>query len=332
VSVRETEIRPDHLRAGQVERFAADIARLLARRAEFVRVGCPACGSQRSTPTMTKYELTYESCGECGTMFVNPRPAPHVLEWYYANSENYTYWNRYIFPASETARREKIFKPRVARLGEICARHGVARRALLEVGAGFGTFCEEVIRAGLFDRVLAVEPTPDLATTCRKRGLEVIEAPIEHVTLPEGSVDVVATFEVIEHLFSPRDFVVGCARVLASGGLLVVTCPNVMGFDVAVLGNVSDTIDVEHLNYFHPASLGRLLESCGLEVLETSTPGQLDAELVRKKIQAGEFELRGQPFLQRVLVDEWERLGPPFQAFLAEHGLSSHMWVVARRW
>jgi len=37
-----------------------------------------------------------------------------------------------------------------------------------------------------------------------------------------------------------------------------------------------------------------------------------------------------QPFLRRLLIEEWERLGNPFQQFLASHGLSSHMWQVAR--
>ena len=42
-------------------------------------------------------------------------------------------------------------------------------------------------------------------------------------------------------------------------------------------------------------------------------------------------EVRLDPFLNRVLVEEWERLGLPFQMFLAEQGLSSHMWLAARR-
>jgi hypothetical protein len=65
--------------------------------------------------------------------------------------------------------------------------------------------------------------------------------------------------------------------------------------------------------------------------VEAETPGRLDAELVRKKALSGEFPLVGQPFLRRVLVDEWDRLGDPFQDFLTEHGLSSNMWLVARR-
>lgn len=329
--LREEEIRPESLMAGQAERFAADIQRLLEHRAQFVEVPCPACGATEARHSFEKYTLAYVTCETCETLYLNPRPNPEVLEVYYATSENYAYWNQYIFPASEQARRVKIFRPRAERLVEIARRHGTLGGTLLEVGAGFGIFCEEVAKLGMFQRVIGVEPTPDLAGTCRSKGIEVIEKPIEHVELPPGSVDVVASFEVIEHLFSPGDFVRACASMLAPGGLLVLTCPNGKGFEVSTLQALSDTVDVEHLNYFHPSSLSGLLRASGLEVLEATTPGKLDAELVRKKIIEGRFSVADQAFLQKVLVDDWDRLGEPFQAFLAENGLSSHMWLVARK-
>jgi len=65
--------------------------------------------------------------------------------------------------------------------------------------------------------------------------------------------------------------------------------------------------------------------------VEVTAPGELDAELVRKKALAGLLSLEDQPFLQEVLIDGWDRLGAPFQQFLAANGLSSHMWLVARR-
>ena len=329
--LRETEIRPDHLMEGQSERFAADIRRLLEHQAHFRPVDCPACGSSRRRKAFEKYQLSYVVCDECQTMYVSPRPRPQDLDRYYATSENYAYWNKYIFPASESVRREKIFRPRAERIADIVERFGVGSNVLLEVGAGFGTFAEEMQRLGLFRRVVAVEPTPDLARTCRERGLEVIEKPFEQVGSEVGQVDLVASFEVLEHLFSPREFVQHCASVLAPGGLLVLTCPNVKGFDISVLQALSDSVDVEHLNYFHPASLSRLVSAHGFSVLEVTTPGKLDAELVRKKALAGLLSLEGQPFLQQVLIDDWDQLGATFQQFLASHGLSSHMWLVARR-
>lgn len=331
MDLRENEIRPDHLKNGQAEHYAADVRRLLEHQASFVAVGCPACDSGQARPAFEKFGLTYVECADCATVFVSPRPTPAMLQTYYATSENYAYWNAYIFPASESARREKIFRPRAERLAEICRRHKIETNVLLEVGAGFGTFCEEMRRIGLFKRVVAVEPTPDLAQTCRQRGLDVIEQPIEQVAIDPGSLNAVASFEVIEHLFSPHEFMRRCASLLAPGGLLIVTCPNVKGFDMMVLRERSDSFDTEHLNYFHPASLSQLARRCGLEVVETQTPGKLDAELVRKKVLAGECDLATQPFLRQVLVEDWERLGGAFQAFLADAGLSSHMWLVARK-
>ena len=106
---------------------------------------------------------------------------------------------------------------------------------------------------------------------------------------------------------------------------------NAKGFDIVTLGALSGAIDPEHLNYFHPASLGALLESEGFTVLETQTPGRLDAELVRKAVLDGRADLSGQPFLQRVLIDEWEAQGERFQDYLVEARLSSNQWIVAKR-
>jgi len=328
-TLRETDIRPDALMVGQADRLAADLRRLLERRDEFVGVGCPACGSTEWLPGLEKWTLSYVRCVVCESLYMSPRPTPELLADYHANSQNYAYWNEKIFPASEGVRRERIFRPRAERVAELCGRFGVETRTLIDVGAGFGTFCEEVRDLGLFDRVIAVEPTPQLAQTCRQRGLDVIAEPVEHINLPAESVDVVTSFEVIEHVFAPRTLVEACATLLTPGGLLVLTCPNGRGFDVLTLLERSSVIDNEHLNYFNPSSLARLVADCGLDVLETTTPGRLDAELVRKEALDGGVEL--DPFLQLVLVERWDELGEPFQRFLAEHQLSSHMWLVARR-
>lgn len=329
--LRETDIRPDHLMRGQAERFETDIRRLMQYRDSFVHVPCPACKSMDAYRSFEKCGLSYVTCSNCATMYINPRPTPAILKKYYATSENYQYWNKYIFPASEDARRERIFRPRAERVVEICHRYNIPTNVLLEVGAGFGTFCEEVLRTGLFKRVIAVEPAPDLAETCRRKGLEVIQLPIEQTHFERETINIVAGFEVIEHLFDPRDFLNSCGSVLGTGGLAIITCPNVKGFDIVVLQALSDTIDAEHLNYFHPSSLSLLLGECGFEVLEVQTPGKLDAELVRKKALKGEFDLSSQPFLKQVLIDEWDRRGNPFQQFLADNQLSSHMWLVARK-
>jgi hypothetical protein len=81
----------------------------------------------------------------------------------------------------------------------------------------------------------------------------------------------------------------------------------------------------------HPASLGSLFEKCGFEVIEQQTPGRLDAELVRKKALSNELELGDQPFLRRLLIEDWERVGDLFQGFLVDAGMSSNMWLAGRK-
>ena len=97
-----------------------------------------------------------------------------------------------------------------------------------------------------------MEPAPCLAATCRARGLEVIQSPIEGVELgPDEKFDVVVSFELIEYLFDPKKFLNGMIRLMNSGGLILIVCPNRKGFDIDTLEQLSDTVDHEHLNYFN---------------------------------------------------------------------------------
>jgi 2-polyprenyl-3-methyl-5-hydroxy-6-metoxy-1,4-benzoquinol methylase len=327
----EKELCPDALLKGQEEAFERDIARLQAQASKFARVPCPACGEDRPRDALKKFGFQYVRCEGCRTLYMNPRPTPEVMATYYDASENYQYWAKHIFPASEEARREKIHRPWLDRVVDYALRFSIPLETLLEIGAGFGTFCDVAQRSGRFRRVLAVERTPEMADACRSRGIEVLNKPIEEVGDELPPVDVAVAFELIEHLYEPRLFLTQCARLVKPGGLLVLSCPNGEGFDVSLLGAQSLAIDAEHVNLFNPSSLSLLVQSCGFEVLEVSTPGRLDAEFVRTAILEGKLDVRGNPFLKRVLVDEWERLGWPFQQFLAAQGLSSHMWLAARR-
>lgn len=335
-SLTEGEIRPEALMAEQARLFAEDVARLMRQQDHFIDVPCPACQSITYEFAFTTNNLPFVSCLHCQTLFATPRPRPEHMADYYQNSKNYQYWSQHIFPASEQARREKIFKPRVRQVLEICERLGLPTRTLLEVGAGFGLFCEEMKATQRFQRVIAVEPTPSLAADCRQRGIEVFEQTIEsldktHVFAPGETLDVIANFEVIEHLFSPRDFLQQCADLLDTGGILIITCPNGQGFDITILREHSCAVDVEHVNLFNPHSLSLLLEQCGFEVLERQTPGQLDAELVRKAFLSGVVNPEHHLFFKHLLVDHWEQYGAAFQTFLRNNGLSSNMLLVARK-
>jgi 2-polyprenyl-3-methyl-5-hydroxy-6-metoxy-1,4-benzoquinol methylase len=329
--IKENEIRPETLMKSQRVAMTIDIGRLLKHAADFIHVNCPACDKDSFRLKYNKYGLDIVECESCNTLYTNPRPTDKVLEEFYKNSFNYEYWNNHIFPASEDARRKRIFVPRVDKTIEFCNKYGVNNKSLLEIGAAFGTYCVEMASRNFFNRIVAVEPTPSLAQTLRDKEVNVIEDTIENIHFNEQEkFDVVVNFEVIEHIFSPKKFIENCHKLLKKGGLFIVTCPNGKGFDFETLGDKCNSLDHEHLNYFNPDSLSFLLERCGFEVLEVLTPGRLDAELVRKKILSGELDISGQSFLNHVLIDKWDDLGEKFQNFLAENNLSSNLWIVAR--
>lgn len=330
-TLNENAIRPDHLMARSFELLEEDTKRLMQDKDAFISVTCPACGKVEANTYGTKRGMSFLECHHCETVYGSPRPTPERLATYYKEATYYTYWNKYIYPSSEEARRDRIVKARVERILNFVKQHGIPRRRMIEVGAGTGQFCELMKQSGSFDEILAIEPTPSSADSCEKRGLEVLRQPIETVPAGKGNANLIVSFEVLEHLFSPKNYLEHCIRLLAPGGMLVVTCPSAKGFDVSLLRTVADTVTPEHLNLFNPKSLKLLFESNNLEVIELLTPGRLDADIVRKKTLAGKFSLDNQPFLKRVLIDEWDQLGEAFQDFLAENLLSSHMWIVARK-
>jgi 2-polyprenyl-3-methyl-5-hydroxy-6-metoxy-1,4-benzoquinol methylase/ribosomal protein S27E len=310
--------------------WADDSNRILAHREEFVEIDCPACLSKRHRPVFKKGGFDFVECIDCETVFITPRPTFELLvKEHYGVSESATQWND-VLKATEKARIKKIFAPRAALIAKLCEKYKASKNLIVDIGTGIGTFCEEIKKLNIFKKIIAVEPTARGAEICRQKGIETIEKPVEETNLKNANV--ITNFELIEHLFCPGDFLSACARTLQKNGLFVITTPNIKGFDLITLKDISENISgVEHLNYFHPESLNILLERCGFKVEEILTPGKLDAELVRIKALSKHFDIAGHPFLKYILIDEWERIGTKFQKFLAANCLSSHMWAVARK-
>jgi len=62
----------------------------------------------------------------------------------------------------------------------------------------------------------------------------VLAGNLASLPLPDSAVDVVANFQVIEHLWDQPQFVTECLRVLRPGGLLLLSTPNRITFTPAV--------------------------------------------------------------------------------------------------
>ena len=216
------EIRPSCYKLIQQYLLLKDISELLDR--DFDNYNeCPACKSSNNEYKFSKYELSFNQCKECKTIFMNPRPSQKSMNEYYKTSRNYEYWAKNIFPQSANARKEKICKPSLSRikktLGNII---DFKSSSVLEVGPGFGIFAELCNQEKVFKEYAVLEPTPSLAKHCREIGLNVFEESIETFD-NKGAYNMIFAFEVLEHIYEPNIFLEKCNSLLDHNGILVIS-------------------------------------------------------------------------------------------------------------
>lgn len=329
--MKEHDIRPRELFDAYLAVARQDIGVYFADHASFVDVACPACASTSSTASFTKHSMRYCVCDGCDSLFMSPRPTRDMIDRYYRESASSKFWAERFFPETAEARRVQIFRPRAQLIAELVSRIGVPTpRVVADVGAGYGLFLEELSQLGVFDEVVAIEPSNELAKACRTRGFRVIERTIEDLTPEDLRASVMTSFEVLEHLFDPLAFLESIRRVMAPGGLLLFTTLTVSGWDIQLLWERSKSVSPpHHINLLSTEGLARLVERAGFELVELATPGKLDVDIVLNMLSEDpSLEL---PRFARYLL---RRRGPEawaaMQNLLQEHRLSSHVRIVAR--
>jgi SAM-dependent methyltransferase len=327
--MKEREIRPEALLNRYLELSAQDAERCFTNEPR-LPLPCVACGAERSTHQFEKNGFAYAQCSECDTLFQSPRPPIAAFEAFYRQSESSRYWAEVFFPAVAEVRREKIFRPRVERLAQLCADHGIDVTRLIDVGAGYGIFLEEWCARFPAAELLAVEPSTSLANECRSKGFAVVEEIVENVVGHDDSADLVTCFEVLEHVYDPLDFVRVLAQLARPGGWVFLSTLGADGFDLQVLWDQSTQIfPPHHINFLSVNGFDRLFRRAGLVDVLVTTPGQLDVDIVRNAAAKNPQLLADQRFLRNLLSNE--RTSAAFQRFLVDQRMSSHVWVIGRK-
>lgn len=146
-----------------------------------------------------------------------------------------------------------------AAVNGIAARLPVDYR-VLEIGCGTGRVLERLVEVCRGGEVVGLELYPEAAMVARKRAkCRVVVGDIS--TPPDiGQFDIIAMFDVLEHLHNDGEILRSLSRLFKQGGRLVLTVPCHMGlwsyFDVASC----------HCRRYAPAQLARLLRESGFDV------------------------------------------------------------------
>ncbi|MGB2879248.1 MAG: class I SAM-dependent methyltransferase [Candidatus Omnitrophota bacterium] len=329
--MRESEIRPKDI-FDEYLRLAEQDVKDFFSGCGYSDIDCPACG-EKGRAAFDKKGFKYRICGSCKTLFVSPRPEKAAFNRYYKDAPSTRFWAECFYKKTEDARREKVYIPRVRAVSEKMAMYAPGAGWLVDIGAGYGTFIEEFTRtAKLGFKIIAVEPSDSLSEICSGKGLTVVKKFMEKLekadlTAEPGTPGVFTSFELLEHVRDPLEFLSSCAGKMSPDDILIFTTLSGTGFDIQLLWENSKSVfPPHHLNFFNPCSIGMLLGRCGLEVLEVTTPGKLDVDIVMSNIRDLDDRFF-RTFLESSSEEEREKL----QAFLRDNKLSSHMMVVARK-
>lgn len=331
VQIKEDDIRPDDLFA-EFMRLSAEDAQNFFDKSQFVKVSCPGCGADNpSKQGFDKFSFHYDHCGNCGTLYVNKRPNPSELLRYYAQSDSQRFWVEEILKQTGDKRKEQIMLPNVERIEQLLQELNKTPHSVLDVGCSNGIFLREWKKRHDNAQLLGIEPGEEAAAKARAAGIEIFEGFVEDEAEKEEAVaDLVTCFEVLEHVQEPVTFAQSLCKVTKPGGTAVVTCLGADGFDIQLLWEKARAImPPYHLNFLSVQGMKTMFSQAGFDKVSVRTPGRLDVSIVEKFLdQGGEAELSR---FEKLMLSKDENIKKVFQQFLAEHGLSSHVWIICER-
>ena len=148
---------------------------------------------------------------------------------------------------------------------------------ILDVGCGTGGWLMYLLKKGL--KGSGVEISQYYCGEARKKGLVVINKPIEEAGLNSDEYDLVTLAHVLEHVHKLTLVFTEIKRIIKAGGILYIEVPNEITAWIFILRRVLNKIGFSfktsinysitqsgHTNFFTPKSLRLLLEKMGWEI------------------------------------------------------------------
>jgi SAM-dependent methyltransferase len=202
--------------------------------------------------------LSIVRCRECGLMLSNPRDDDATLARVYAALEDTSY-------AAEDDNRRRVAHDHVSLVRAFRPAPG----RLLDVGCATGIFVCAAREAGW--QAAGLDASAWAVAQARRRCPEArfVSGPLEEADFATGSFDVITLWDVLEHVRSPAETLQAVRRWLAAEGWLFLNLPNADSRIAKLMGRHWVLLLREHLWYFSPPTIARLLRQNGFELIET---------------------------------------------------------------
>lgn len=201
-------------------------------------------------------------CTKCGLYRQNPR-----LDW---ESLKFYYPDNYVSHPNLAKHETSVLKRLDIRYGPWKRLRAIeqfqAGGRLLEIGCGTGLFLEEAIRSGRWE-VEGIEPTQRAAKYVQENlKIPIHVARFSDVDLPKQSFDVIAMWNVLEHLDHPIADLHHAYTILKDYGWLVFSIPNLESLEARIFGPYWVGWDLpRHLYLFPQNNLHEILKTIGFQ-------------------------------------------------------------------
>jgi SAM-dependent methyltransferase len=222
---------------------------------------CVVCLGATFAHAFAKAGHRFDRCRRCGFVRIADPPPPEHIAQHYGTDRGY---GEVAF--QEHANNLKRFDELLATIERYAA-----PGKFLDVGCTIGTSLVAARARGWQTLGLEISK-PAAEYGAKEHGLDIRSQTLAQAELPPESFDVVFMHHVLEHLERPDEVLAQAFRVLRKGGILYQSLPNWGCLKRRLLGSAwSYGVMAEHLGYFTPGTLARLLRRLGYEVVSKRT-------------------------------------------------------------
>jgi SAM-dependent methyltransferase len=226
--------------------------------------GCLVCGggyTESRLPGLVR-------CEACGFVTANLDISDEELAELYG--ADYFHGNEYMDYVAEEESLRCNFRDRIRTLRTLVPR--LSEKELFEIGCAYGFFLQEV--APVVKRAFGIDISGDAVQSARQdKGVEAVRGDYLKFDL-QRPVDIITMWDTVEHLKRPDLFVSKAARDLRPGGILALTTGDIESLNARLRGKNWRMIHPPtHLHYFSVATITKLLNRHGFELIHASHPG-----------------------------------------------------------
>jgi len=242
---------------------------------------CLLCGGK--TKKYFQYSESYKlvQCCVCDLVQTDPMPTDDFLkDWYQKYDilgEREPYYQALASDDPWSTSEGLDIARQFARIKKEFMAYGLKLMAcpeILDIGSGQGLFLDLVKRAGW--EGVGIELNEKAVKMSQDRfGIKVQAGTIDSVDLGEKKFDVVALWDIFEHVKDPLELLLKSNQLLKQEGLIFIETPNVSSFldkivlllsKIGITGPAKTFYGLHHLSLWNPKNIKQALEKYGFEI------------------------------------------------------------------